>query len=299
MPWKAKAIGLGAAAAVAALLAGVGTAAPASSHDGHAGGAAAPQAQHQGHAGTAAAPAEATGDHGYGGHGVWPKPETLGGNFSLTDHTGRRVTLEDFKGKALAVYFGYTNCDDICPLIGTKLGRALDLMGDKGDQVNIAVISVDDRRDGPAEMAAFVSKIHPRLIGLSGTRREIYEVAARFRVRRDHVPTNQVAKPGEEPAAEAGHGGHGSGHGGDAPATAAAAPAAVPVAATPASDTGTGRRVRIRSASDAATRLHNMALAHSTHIYLVDRTGQVRNYIYPGMSPEQMATRLTGLADGG
>lgn len=298
MPWNAKALGLGAAVAMVALLAGAGTAVPASSHDGHAAGSAAPPTQHQGHAGKAAAPAEAAGDHGNGyGHGAWPKPESLGGDFSLTDHTGRRVTLADFRGKALAVYFGYTNCDDICPLIGTKLGRAIDLMGDKGDRVDIAVISVDDRRDGPAEMAAFVSKIHPRLIGLSGTRREIHEVAAKFRVRRDHVPTNQVAKPGEDHAAgaEADHAGHGSGHGSDAHA----APAAVPVVAAAASDPGTGRRYRIRSASEAATQLHNMALAHSTHIYLIDRSGQVRNYIYPGMSPEQMAKRLTDLADGG
>lgn len=283
MPRKPRTAATCAGVALAALLAGAGPALPAPAHDGHA----------------ATAPPEVTGrpdqDHGYG-HGTWPKPETLGGDFNLTDHTGRRVTLEHFGGKALAVYFGYTNCDDVCPLIGTKLGRALDLMGDKGEQVNIAVISVDDRRDGPAEMAAFVSKIHPRLIGLSGTRREIYEVAAKFRVRRDHVPTHQVAKPGDEPAGTQAE--HGS-HGGEAHTAAVPASAAVPVAATAASDPGSGRRHRIRSASDAVTRLHNMALAHSTHIYLIDRSGQVRSYIYPGLSPEQMAKRLAELADGG
>ena len=126
--------------------------------------------------------------------------EQLGGDFSLTDHTGRKVTLADFKGKATAFYFGYTQCGDICPIIGTKLGMAVDLMGDKADQVNIAMVSVDDRNDGPEQLAAFVAKQHPRLIGLSGTRKEIYDIAARYRVRRDYVAQNQVAREGEQPS---------------------------------------------------------------------------------------------------
>ena len=143
---------------------------------------------------------------GYGAHSGWPEPKRLGGDFSLTDHTGRKVTLADFKGKATAFYFGYTQCADICPIIGTKLGMAVDLMGEKADLVNIAMVSVDDRNDGPAQLAAFVAKQHPRLIGLSGTRKEIYDIAAQYRVRRDYVAQNQVAKEGEQQE------GHGTAH---------------------------------------------------------------------------------------
>jgi cytochrome oxidase Cu insertion factor (SCO1/SenC/PrrC family) len=260
-------------------------------------------AAHEGHdkaAPVEAAPAATQGHGGgYGAHSGWPEPGKLGGDFSLTDHTGRKVTLADFKGKATAFYFGYTKCGDICPIIGTKLGMAVDLMGDKADQVNIAMISVDDRNDGPAQLAAFVAKQHPRLIGLSGTRKEIYDIAARYRVRRDYVAQNQVAKEGEAPASVE-HGAHGSSH-----AEPHAEPAATPLLEMVATDAGDdtaaapGKRIRIRSASDDATRLHNMAMAHTTHIYLLNKEGQVVRYIYPSLTPEQLAKRLTDLAQDG
>lgn len=275
-------------------------------HDGHdkaAPAEAAPAtASSHGHgqtpAGHAETPAAGHGG-GYGAHSGWPEPGKLGGDFSLTDHTGRKVTLADFKGKATAFYFGYTQCGDICPIIGTKLGMAVDLMGDKADQVNIAMISVDDRNDGPAQLASFVAKQHPRLIGLSGTRKEIYDVAALYRVRRDYVAQNQVAKEGEAPASEE-HGAHGSSH-----AQPHAEPAPTPllemVAADADADTAAapGKRIRIRSASDDATRLHNMAMAHTTHIYLLNKEGRVVRYIYPSLTPEQLAKRLTDLAQDG
>lgn len=274
-----------------------------SGHDGH--DKAAPASSHD-HGQSPASPAEtpaAGHGGGYGAHSGWPEPGKLGGDFSLTDHTGRKVTLADFKGKATALYFGYTQCGDICPIIGTKLGMAVDLMGDKADQVNIAMISVDDRNDGPAQLAAFVAKQHPRLIGLSGTRKEIYDIAALYRVRRDYVAQNQVAKEGEAPASEE-HGAHGSAH-----SEPQAEPAATPLlelvaadaAAAAADDTAAapGKRIRIRSASDDATRLHNMAMAHTTHIYLLNKEGRVVRYIYPSLTPEQLAKRLTDLAQDG
>lgn len=250
----------------------------------------------------AEAPAAGHGG-GYGAHSGWPDPGKLGGDFSLTDHTGRKVTLADFKGKATALYFGYTQCGDICPIIGTKLGMAVDLMGDKADQVNIAMVSVDDRNDGPAQLAAFVAKQHPRLIGLSGTRKEIYDIAARYRVRRDYVAQNQVAKEGETPAGEE-HGAHGSSHGEtrtEPHVEAAATPLLEMVATDAAADTAaaSGKRIRIRSASDDATRLHNMAMAHTTHIYLLNKEGRVVRYIYPSLTPEQLAKRLTDLTQDG
>jgi cytochrome oxidase Cu insertion factor (SCO1/SenC/PrrC family) len=253
---------------------------------------------------------------GYGAHSGWPEPQQLGGDFSLTDHTGRKVTLANFMGRATAFFFGYTRCDDICPLIGTKLGMAVDLMGDKADQINIAMVSVDDRNDGPEQLAAFVAKQHPRLIGLSGSRKEIYDIAAQYRVRRDYVMQNQVVRDGEQQGENHGgsateqngsHGGHAS-HEKDVREQAEDAvtlqTASVVADSEVASETarerpGTVRRVKIRSASDDATRLHNMAMAHTTHIYLLNREGQVVRYIYPSLTPEQLAKRLTDLVDGG
>ena len=251
---------------------------------------------------------------GYGAHSGWPEPKQLGGDFSLTDHTGRKVTLADFKGKATAFYFGYTQCGDICPIIGTKLGMAVDLMGDKADLVNVAMVSVDDRNDGPEQLAAFVAKQHPRLIGLSGTRREIYDIAARYRVRRDYVAQNQVAREGEQPSevhdggATEEYGSHG-GHASHEDARARVEGAATLQMASVVADVQTvpdsasirpavgDKRIKMRSASDDATRLHNMAMAHTTHIYLLNREGQVVRYIYPSLTPEQLAKRLTDLVN--
>lgn len=180
------------------------------------------------------------------------------------------------------------------------------------------MVSVDDRNDGPKELAAFVVKQHPRLIGLSGNREEIYQIAAKYRVRRDYVMTNQVAKEGEQPGEEHGNG-HGSSHGDasaqdrhgghgaasqnpDAVETTQAIPASgevVPGDAAADAPRKAGQRIKIRSASDDATRLHNMAMAHTTHIYLLNREGQVVRYIYPSMTPENLAQRLTDLVDAG
>ncbi len=212
-----------------------------------------------------------------------------------------------------AFYFGYTQCGDICPIIGTKLGMAVDLMGDKADLVNVAMVSVDDRNDGPEQLAAFVAKQHPRLIGLSGTRREIYDIAARYRVRRDYVAQNQVAREGEQQSEvhdggateESGsHGGHASHEDARARVEGAAtlqmASVMADVQTVPDSASirpAVGKRIKIRSASDDATRLHNMAMAHTTHIYLLNREGQVVRYIYPSLTPEQLAKRLTDLVN--
>src|SRR4051794_41157528 len=133
--------------------------------------------------------AGSSGGHSYG-HGGWPDPASLGGDFSLTDQTGRPVTLADFRGKPLVLFFGYTRCGDACPLIGKKIGMALDMMGEKADAVQAAFISIDVWNDDTQDLARFVAEMHPRLIGLSGTRKQIHDVAAKFQVRRDHIPQN-------------------------------------------------------------------------------------------------------------
>ena len=147
-----------------------------------------------------------TGGHAYG-HGGWPDPASLGGDFGLTDHTGRPVKLADFHGKPLVLFFGYTSCDDACPLIGKKIGMALDMMGEKADAVQAAFISIDVWNDDTADLAKFVTEMHPRLIGLSGTRKQIHEVAGKFRIRRDHIPQNTLVGDEDDHTAthDAGH----------------------------------------------------------------------------------------------
>lgn len=96
------------------------------------------------------------------------KPK-IGGSFSLVDQDGKAVTEADFKGRFMLVYFGYTFCPDVCPTSLSAMAEALDILGDKADQVVPVFITVDPQRDTPEQMKMYVEYFHPRLVGLSGT----------------------------------------------------------------------------------------------------------------------------------
>lgn len=102
--------------------------------------------------------------------------------FTLTDHTGRRVTEADFAGRWQLVFFGYTSCPDVCPTTLAYLASALNLLGGRADRVAPLFITVDPKRDTPDVMAAFVAAFHPRLIGLTGSEDDIAAAAQAFRV---------------------------------------------------------------------------------------------------------------------
>jgi protein SCO1/2 len=105
----------------------------------------------------------------------------VGGPFELVDHTGKKRTDADFRGKLLIVFFGYTYCPDICPAELLQIGLALDQLGAAGDDVQPLFISVDPERDTPAVLAEYVSSFHPRLIGLTGMPEQIRKVANSYK----------------------------------------------------------------------------------------------------------------------
>ena len=112
----------------------------------------------------------------------------VGGPFSLTDQTGNRVTDKDFRGRYLLVFFGFTNCPDVCPSALQVMAAALDKLGPKGQKITPLFISVDPERDTPAQLATYVKSFHPRLVGLSGTPAEIEAVTKAYRVYVKKVP---------------------------------------------------------------------------------------------------------------
>ena len=112
----------------------------------------------------------------------------VGGPFTLTDHTGKRVTDRDFRGRTLLVFFGFTYCPDVCPSGLQVVAAALDKLGPKGQSVTPVLISIDPERDTPAQLAAYVKSFHPRLVGLTGTPAEIEAVAKAYRVYVKKVP---------------------------------------------------------------------------------------------------------------
>jgi protein SCO1/2 len=105
----------------------------------------------------------------------------VGGPFTLTDHTGKRVTDQDFRGRTMLVFFGFTFCPDVCPSGLQVMSAALDKLGPKAERVVPILITVDPERDTPAQLALYVSSFHPRLIGLTGTPAEIDAVAKAYR----------------------------------------------------------------------------------------------------------------------
>jgi cytochrome oxidase Cu insertion factor (SCO1/SenC/PrrC family) len=112
----------------------------------------------------------------------------IGGPFTLTDQHGARVTEQDFAGRFMLVYFGYTFCPDVCPTSLTVMAAALDELPDaQADQVVPILITVDPARDTVEQLAAYAPLFHPRLVALTGSEEEVREAARAYRVYY-HVP---------------------------------------------------------------------------------------------------------------
>jgi protein SCO1/2 len=105
-----------------------------------------------------------------------------GGPFELIDHTGRTVTNQDYLGKFMLIYFGYTHCPDICPTSLLRMTAALKKLGERVDVIQPIFISLDSRRDNPERMAPYVAAFDKRLVGLSGSRDAINKAASAYSV---------------------------------------------------------------------------------------------------------------------
>ena len=108
---------------------------------------------------------------------------TAGAHFSLIDHTGKAVTEVDFQGRFSLIYFGYTSCPDVCPTMLQTLATALDRIGPSSKKIQPLFISVDHKRDTPEVLAKYVGFFHPQLVGLTGTKQQVFNAAKRFGVR--------------------------------------------------------------------------------------------------------------------
>ncbi|NJM33934.1 MAG: SCO family protein [Rhodomicrobium sp.] len=106
----------------------------------------------------------------------------IGGPFSLADQSGKRVTDEQFRGKYMLVFFGYTYCPDICPAELQVMSAAMEKLGAKADRVAPIFITIDPERDDVATMSGYVSNFDKRFVGLTGTAEEIKAAASAYRV---------------------------------------------------------------------------------------------------------------------
>ena len=118
------------------------------------------------------------------------KTLAIGGPFSLTDHRGRAVTERDFRGRPMAVFFGFTHCPDVCPTTLAEMTGFIEGLGPDADQFHWLFVSVDSERDTPQAMAGYLEAFDRRITGLSGTEAEIARVAQSFRVYYRTVPVD-------------------------------------------------------------------------------------------------------------
>lgn len=111
---------------------------------------------------------------------IIPSQERKQYQFTLECADGN-VSLSDFRGKAVAVYFGYTYCPDICPTTFATLTEALKkLPEDEAAQMQVLFISVDPGRDTPESLKEYVHYFHPSYIGMTGTKEQIDAIVSRY-----------------------------------------------------------------------------------------------------------------------
>lgn len=113
-------------------------------------------------------------------HGLYLESPKPAADFTLTGAGGQRVSLSDFRGKVVALYFGYTFCPDVCPTTMTEVSKAMRGLGKQAEDVQVIMISVDPERDTPDRLREYVTYFDPRFIGLTGTPEEIADVATMY-----------------------------------------------------------------------------------------------------------------------
>ena len=107
---------------------------------------------------------------------------------SLPDASGAARTLADFKGKVTVVFFGYTQCPDVCPTTMVELAEVKKALGADGARVQGIFVSVDPERDTPEVLKAYVSNFSPDFVALRGTPEETAALAKHFKVFYSKVP---------------------------------------------------------------------------------------------------------------
>jgi protein SCO1/2 len=109
-------------------------------------------------------------------------------DFQLTDHNGKQRALADFKGKAVVVFFGYTQCPDVCPTTMVEMASVMKELGPQADKVQVLFVTVDPERDTVELLSKYVPAFDPRFLGLTGDKAAIDKVTKDFKVFAQKVP---------------------------------------------------------------------------------------------------------------
>ena len=100
----------------------------------------------------------------------------------LPDHNGQQRSLKDFRGKVVVVFFGYTQCPDVCPTTMQEMAEVKKMLGPDGDRLQSIFVTVDPERDTPDMLKAYMGNFDPSFLALRGTPEQTAAVAKDFKI---------------------------------------------------------------------------------------------------------------------
>lgn len=122
-------------------------------------------------------------------HGIDLSGAPYGRDFELMAPDGRQVRLADFRGRAVLLFFGFTQCPDVCPTALTRAAAVRELLGERADALQVLFMTIDPERDTPELLKAYTAAFHPSFLGLYGTAERTAQMADEFKIYYKKVPT--------------------------------------------------------------------------------------------------------------
>ena len=105
----------------------------------------------------------------------------IGGPFTMTSHLGQPVTEKDYLGHPMAMFFGFTNCPDICPTTLLRMTELMTKLGPDADKLQVVLVSVDPERDTPEILKSYLEQFDPRFSAMTGTPEQLAAFAKGYR----------------------------------------------------------------------------------------------------------------------
>lgn len=122
-------------------------------------------------------------------HGIDMTGAPYGRDFEVMAADGRKVRLADFRGQAVLLFFGFTQCPDICPTALTRAAAVRELLGDQAERLQVLFMTIDPERDTPELLRAYTAAFHPSFLGLYANAERTAYTAAEFKIYYKKVPT--------------------------------------------------------------------------------------------------------------
>jgi protein SCO1/2 len=114
----------------------------------------------------------------------------VGAPFELATHDGRRLSSKELEGRPFALFFGFTNCPDVCPTTLLEMSNHMKALGPAADRLRVLFVTIDPERDTPAHVKAYLANFDDRIVGLIGTPEEIRKVAKSYYATYEKIPTS-------------------------------------------------------------------------------------------------------------